>query len=150
MKHLSKTEAYTAYSTYAYHSRYALAFSYKGNEYVISLAHLNTAWMKWETHKGTKALRLRLKAKHKRALIKMVGCMCIGKTEQIYNAVSEYNKGDQFEQMLYEAMTGKEWHKDYTPFYEGADIETAGAKLQVKRDGATICRESTLRRLMEF
>jgi len=148
MKHISKTQAYTVYCTHAYHSRYALAFEYKGKEYVISLAHLSTAWMRWEAYEGKYALRLRLRARHKRALIKTVGCMCIGNSDDIYNADSKYNRGDQFEAILYKAMTGKEWHKDYTPWYEGADIETSGAKLQVKREGATICRESTIRKLL--
>ena len=144
MKHWTIAKAYNVYASNAKHTIYALGFTYKGHEYVTSLKHLNKNWLYWDFHRGTWQLRLRLSDTVKRNLVKKAGCVCLGKTEDVYSDC-EYNKGDQLERILYEAMTGKTWQKDYTPWYEGADIEISDTiRIQVKRESATLTNMTRL------
>lgn len=148
-KHVAINTAYHVYAQHAQHTCYAVGFSLNGKEYVISVKHLHKSWLKWSTKKGKYYLRLRLSNYHKETLINTAGCVCLGNNEDIYNADSEYNHGDQLERIIYEAMTGEKWHKDYTPWYEGADIEySEDVRVQVKYDNATICSMSRIAKFM--
>ena len=125
MKHYSKSRAHNIYKQNAKHTIYAVGFGLNGKEYVVSVKHLCTSWLAWSKKDGKYFLRLRLNTKQMKRLVNTAGCVCLGNTEDVYDSESEYNKGDQLERILYEAMTHKTWHKDYTPWYEGADIEIA-------------------------
>lgn len=148
MKLIGKTKALQIYECNGKHTYIVINFTYGNYEYLISLTTIPTQWVRWEKHRGKYVLRLHLKAKHKRKLINTAGCVRVGKTSEMYDRNSEYNNGDQIEAFLYTAMTGKTWHKDYTPWYEGADIEISDTvRIQVKRENATI---TNLNRLMTF
>ncbi len=150
MKHYSTSKAHNIYKQNAKHTIYAVGFGFNGKEYVVSVKHLCTSWLAWSKKDGKYFLRLRLNTKQMKRLINTAGCVCLGNTEDVYDSESEYNKGDQLERILYEAMTHKTWHKDYTPWYEGADIEMSDkVMIQVKRNNATICSMARLAMMAE-
>lgn len=145
MKRMSKAEALKRYEAIGKHNVIALSFTYNGKEYVISVSEIKPSWCFWQRHRGLH-LRMRLKDSVKQTLANTEGCVCLGNTTNIFTRDSKYNRGDQIEAILYTMITGKEWHKDYTPYYEGADIEFGSMRIQVKRENATICSLSSLQR----
>ncbi len=139
-KHVSISKAHRTYRQHAGHTVYAVGFTLNGKEYVISVKELSNSWLYWDYSRDDWRLRLRLTETVKQMLANKAGCVLLGNTEDVYSTDCEYNKGDQLERILYEAITGKTWQKDYTPWYEGADINVCDSvKIQVKRDRATLC-----------
>ena len=59
------------------------------------------------------------------------------------------NRGDGFEKLLKETLTGEAWSKSSLPFWMGGDIEVNGLHIQVKRDSAELTNEGTLERMLE-
>jgi hypothetical protein len=148
-KHGKKSICMAIYEAIGKHNIMVLNFTYNGYEYLITLTRLCNAWIYWEYHKNRWNLRVRLNARQKERLIHTAGCIRLGKTEDVFNSNSDYNKGDQIEAIIYTAMTGKAWKKDYTPWYEGADIELPnGIMIQVKRENATITNMNRLQMYM--
>lgn len=147
MTRIAKTNAIETYDTYAKHNIIALGFIYKEYVYVTYMHDLNPAWTQWQKHRGTYALRLRLKDKHKAYILKHYNCRKLGKASEVFTANSEYNRGDQLERILYEELTGAQWSKDYTPWYSGADITVGDMHIQVKFQNATIC---TMKQIIRF
>lgn len=78
-------------------------------------------------------LRFRVKAKHKKALLKKA--TCLGSTDILID--SKYNKGEIFEKLITEYF-GQKWSKDTTPFWIKGDININGQEVQVKFDGGTL------------
>lgn len=70
--------------------------------------------------------------------------------ESELNAESKYNKGENFERIVTEKLTGELWVKDSVPFYVKGDITLNGEEVQVKLDGAELTNEKTLARTMEI
>lgn len=146
MKPMRVRDALAIYAKHGKHNVIALSFTYKGMEYVVSVKEVSSTWCYWQKHRNKYNLRMSLNNNTKRKLVKTAGCMCLGNTTDIFTENSKYNKGDQIEAYLKTMITGKAWHKDFTPWYEGADIESGSMRIQVKRENATICSLSSLKR----
>lgn len=144
MKHYTMAKAMHLYHINNYATTYTIGFVLNGMVYAISLARVPTKWLYWMFNGKQWVVRLRISAIEKSKLTKKAGCICVGAESELFDDTSKYNKGDQFESIIYTAMTGKTWHKDSTPWWNGADIETEGAKVQVKFNGATVVKMSQL------
>lgn len=144
MKHYSMTKAMTLYHINNYATSYTIGFVYDNKVYAISLTKVPNRWLYWMYNGSQWVVRMRITQAEKIKLIKKAGCICLGNETELFSKESIYNKGDQFESIIYEAMTGNTWHKDSTPWWNGADIETAGARIQVKFNGATVVKMNQL------
>jgi hypothetical protein len=140
-----KSEMLACYHAHNYSTSYTVGFIYSGKVYAISLTTISASWTRREHNGKQYVLRLDLNAKAKQYLIATDGCVCLGAENELLTRQSKYNYGDQFERIIYEAMINSEWSKDFTPWWLGADIETKGAKIQVKFNGATIVKENQLK-----
>lgn len=144
MKHYTMAKAMSLYHINNYATSYTVGFVYDSKVYAISLAKVPNRWLYW-MYNGTQwVVRMRITQAEKMKTIKKAGCVCLGNETELFHEESIYNKGDQFESIIYTAMTGKTWHKDNTPWWNGADVETTGAKVQVKFNGATVVKMSQL------
>jgi len=146
---ITVAEGLRRYENKAKHLSIALGFTLDGKVYVISLNELKTRWCSWERNpkkKGGKwKIRMRLTRDDKERLAKKVGCMCIGTYDEIFADLAQYNRGEIFEKLLFEAITHRTWHKDDTPYWEGADIEYNGMMIQVKYDGCSVCSLASIK-----
>jgi hypothetical protein len=70
--------------------------------------------------------------------------------ESELNADSKHNKGENFERIVTEKLTGELWVKDSIPFYVKGDITLNGEEVQVKLDGAELTNEKTLAKTVEI
>ena len=59
----------------------------------------------------------------------------------------KYNKGECFERVITETLTGETWVKDSVPFNVAGDITLNGEQVQIKFDGAELTNERTLMRI---
>jgi hypothetical protein len=92
---------------------------------------------------GKEKLQLRLRNKDMEYLIRK-GAECLGGEEML---IGEYNKGVEFERLVY-TTNGQEYRgKDSVGFWVAGDIEIDGKQVQVKLNGAQIVVYSTLENL---
>lgn len=56
----------------------------------------------------------------------------------------KHNKGERFEQVIFEKATGLQWRKDSTPFYIAGDMTYRQAEVQIKFEEATVVDEKVL------
>lgn len=90
---------------------------------------------------GYAKIRVRLDTKAK--LMLKNRAICLGKAEMM-DYDDNYNKGEHFERLITERLTGSTWNKDSRPFWEAGDIELNGEQVQVKLDNAELTNERTL------
>lgn len=139
---LSKGYGLSIFNRKGGHTSTFMCFSYYGMVYGTS-KEVKACWVRWErnakSHGGKWKLRLVLTDKTKRYLVKTAGTVCLGTNEEVFGNMKDLgiNKGEAVEKYICEAITGT-WHKDYTPWYEGADLEYKNLKVQIKYEGATI------------
>lgn len=95
---------------------------------------------------GMQKIRVRLSAKVK-AILKATGkAIQCGEASEL--TAGKYNKGENFERVITEKLTGKAWTKDNIPFNVAGDIRWNGEEIQIKFDGAELTNEKTLARAM--
>lgn len=126
---------------------YALGFVYKHELFVAMVDEIAPRFMKVERESskkgGRQKLQLRLNNKNKEYLIRN-GAECLGSETLL---IGEYNKGVEFERLIY-TVNGQEYRgKDNVGFWVAGDIEINGKQVQVKLEGAQIVVESTLENL---
>lgn len=100
-----------------------------------------------ESKGGMMKIRVRMSAKVKAILLhtgKAILCGTAGDLETDKN----YNRGENFERIITELLTGNKWEKDNVPFNVAGDIEWNGEQVQIKLDGAELTNEKTLARAM--
>ena len=93
---------------------------------------------------GWAKLRIKLTTAQKAELLK-IATRC-GTVDDL-TAMENYNKGENFERIITELLTGERWVKDSVPFNVGGDIVLNGENIQIKFDGAEITNERLLRKL---
>ena len=130
--------------------KYILGFEYFGNLYylVLSFAELVECLKgdRASTAKGgMRKIRVRTTADQRYAFVKSGKAVLIGSIEMLNNR-GKYNKGEWFEKIVTEMLTGNEWHKDSTPFWKAGDIEYKGEQIQIKFDDAELTNEKALTR----
>ena len=93
---------------------------------------------------GWAKLRIKLTTAQKAELLK-IATRC-GTVEDL-TAMEKYNKGENFERIITELLTGQRWVKDSVPFNVAGDIVLNGENVQIKLDGAEITNERLLTKL---
>lgn len=135
------------YRKFSASDAYALGFVYRHNLYVAMVEEIAPRFMKVERESskkgGRKKLQLRLNTQHKESLIKK-GAVCLG-SETLLEG--EYNKGVEFERLIYEVNNQTYRGKDNVGFWVAGDININGKEVQVKLNGAQIVVENTLENL---
>lgn len=142
------SEALNHYDSTGKHTSLLVGFHYHGYVYAISRKTLVKRWVKWQKNSSKRGsswkLRLLLSDRDKEKLIKTAGCICLATYEDFFKEMNNMNRGEIFEKYICEAITGNPWKKDYTPWYEGADLEYGNLKVQIKYDGASIASLTSL------
>ena len=68
--------------------------------------------------------------------------------ESLLQTEDRYNKGERFERIITERLTGETWVKDSIPFTDAGDIELDGRQIQIKLTDAELTNEKTLERIL--
>lgn len=97
-----------------------------------------------EARGGFAKLRIKLTRAQKAELLRMA-TQC-GTVEDL-TKMDKYNKGENFERIITELLTGEKWVKDSVPFNVAGDIVVNGENIQIKFDGAEITNERLLKKL---
>lgn len=61
----------------------------------------------------------------------------------------KYNKGENFERVITETLTGTVWMKDSVPFYVQGDIRVNDEEIQVKFNEAELTNEKCIKNMLE-
>ena len=144
---MTKRTMINNYRKFSAADSYILGFIYKHDVYMIEVPEIMPRYMRVEhesSRKGGAAkLQLRLPKGYQEQLIRK-GAVCIGNESMLEG---QYNKGVEFERVIYE-LNGQTFSgKDNVPFYVEGDINIDGREVQVKFNGAQIVVEATLKRL---
>ena len=128
---------------------YIIGFVYKKELYAAMVQEIMPRYMKVEREAskkgGHRKLQLRLNNKYMEQLIRK-GAQCLGSEDLL---IGEYNKGVEFEKLIFE-RSGIEYRgKDSVGFWVAGDIEIDGRQIQVKLNGAQIVVETTLENLIK-
>lgn len=128
---------------------YIIGFEHKHTVYAVMVNEIMPRYMKVERESskkgGKRKLQLRLCNKYKEQLIRK-GAVALGDDSILKG---EYNKGVEFERLIY-ALNNQEFRgKENTGFWVEGDIEIDGQQVQIKLNGAQIVVENTLERLMK-
>ena len=92
-------------------------------------------------------VRVKATSAVKQALIASGKAVLLG-TEALLETSDRYNKGERFERVITELLTGQEWRKDSIPFTDAGDIELNGKQIQIKLDQAELTNEKMLQRIL--
>ena len=90
-------------------------------------------------------VRIRTSKEQRAEMVASGRAVLLGSMEML-NTADKYNKGERFEKIITERLTGEEWHKDSVPFWKAGDIAVNGEQIQVKFDDAELTNEKALRR----
>lgn len=126
---------------------YILGFIYGGQVYMVEVKDIAPRYMKVERcsskNGGYRKLQFRLNNAYKEELIRK-GAKVIG-TPEILDG--QYNKGVEFERVVYNEFGQTYRGKDSVGFWVSGDITVDNKELQVKFEGAQIVVENTLENL---
>ena len=138
------------YRKYSKAEAYLLGFEQNGKLYTTLTDELRDDCLKLdkaaESKGGMYKIRVRVSSKIKAMLIATGKAVCWGSVE-LMNYNDKYNKGEHFERLATEKLTGETWVKDSIPFYVAGDIEYKGMQVQIKFDGAELTNEKILARI---
>jgi len=147
---MTLTEMIALYATLTAAHKYILGFEYNGNLYYITLTFAELI----ETLKADRAsskkgglakVRVRTNKIQRHLYVASGRAVLIGSVD-VLNTADKYNKGERFEKIITETLTGKEWQKDSIPFWQAGDIELNGEQIQIKYDDAELTNEKALHR----
>ncbi len=132
--------------TSAAHS-YIIGFVKCGRLYYVKLTFEElTSLIKQDrassSHGGQKKLRIRISRDQSFLYIVRGQAVEVGTVGDL-SADDKHNKGENFERIITEKLTGKTWTKDSTPYYISGDINLDGEEVQIKLDGAELTNEKT-------
>jgi len=92
---------------------------------------------------GIAKVRVRATAAIRKAYIESGLAVLLG-AEDLLNADDRYNKGERFEKIITETLTGERWVKDSVRFDKAGDIQLNGKEIQIKLDNAELTNEKVL------
>ena len=145
---MTREEMISRYTALAAAHKYIVGFVANGNLYYTTytgmiadeLLKLDRASSK---KGGMLKIRVRLSAKIKGMLIAADKAVLVGGAE-LLDTNDKYNKGERFERIITELLTGESWKKDSVPFWKAGDIQLNGEEIQIKLDQAELTNERTL------
>jgi len=149
---MTLTEMITAYNRLTAANGYIFGFIVNHLLYYICFDnHLPAELLKLDrasSKKGGMAkVRIKATAALKQALLASGKAVLLG-TETLLETSDKYNKGERFERIITELLTGQEWHKDSIPFTDAGDIELNGKQIQIKLDQAELTNEKILTKVL--
>lgn len=136
------------YRKFSAADEYILGFIYKHQLYMLRMAEIPPRYItkshESQSQGGWENLMLFLTNPMKEQMIRK-GAICLGSEDLVLNG--EYNKGVEFERLVYE-MNGQTFRgKDNVPFYMAGDINIDGVEIQIKFQGARLTKENTIENL---
>lgn len=138
----------TLYATRTAAHAYILGFTFSGNLYRVTLTFPELiAYIRQSRTSSRKggALQARIRVNSKQAaeLVESGKAVLMGGAEMLEDG--KHNKGEVFEKIITETLTGKTWKKDSTPFWMAGDIELNGEQIQIKLNEAELTNEKAIR-----
>lgn len=138
----------TLYATRTAANAYILGFIFSGNLYRVTLTFAElTAYIRQSRTSsrkgGTLQARIRVNSKQAAELVESGKAVLMGGAEMLEDG--KHNKGEVFEKIITESLTGKTWKKDSTPFWMAGDIELNGEQIQIKLNEAELTNEKAIR-----
>ena len=147
---MTREEMIARYNALSAAAAYIVGFVFEGMLYYIMSAHINPDFLKLDRMSskrgGWAKIRVKLTAADRKALVACGKATLIGAAD-LLNTADKYNKGERFERVITETLTGETWVKDSVPFNVAGDITLNGQEVQIKFDGAELTNEKTLRRI---
>ena len=146
---MNRNEMINRYNALSASTAYIIGFVLNGLLYYTMSAHINPDFLKYDRMSskrgGWAKIRVRLTSADRKALVEYGKAVLIGSAELLTD--TKYNKGECFERVITETLTGKQWVKDSVPFNVAGDITLNGEQVQIKFDGAELTNEKMLMRI---
>ena len=147
---MTRNEMIARYNALAVATAYIVGFILDGMLYYTMSAHIADDFLKLDRMSskrgGWAKIRVKLTSADRKALVACGKAIMIGSAD-LLNTDDKYNKGDRFEKIITETLTGEMWVKDSVPFNVAGDITLNGEQVQIKFDGAELTNERTLMRM---
>lgn len=147
---MTRNEMIDRYNALAVATAYIVGFILDGMLYYTMSAHIADEFLKLDRMSskrgGWAKIRVKLTSADRKALVACGKAIMIGSAD-LLNTADKYNKGERFERVITETLTGEIWVKDSVPFNVAGDITLNGQEVQIKFDGAELTNEKTLMRI---
>ena len=147
---MTRNEMIARYNALAVATAYIVGFVLNGSLYYTMAPHIADQFLKLDRMSskrgGWAKIRVKLTSADRKALVASGKANWIGSAD-LLNTADKYNKGERFERIITELLTGETWVKDSVPFNVAGDITLNGEEVQIKFDGAELTNEKTLLRM---
>lgn len=147
---MTRNEMIARYNALAVATAYIVGFVLDGLLYYTMSAHIADEFLKLDRMSskrgGWAKIRVKLTASDRKGLVMGGKAVLIGSAD-LLNTADKYNKGERFERIITETLTGETWVKDSVPFNVAGDITLNGEQVQIKFDGAELTNERMLMRI---
>ncbi len=147
---MTRKEMIDRYNALAVATAYIIGFVMNGSLYYTMSAHIADEFLKLDRMSskrgGWAKIRVKLSSADRKALVETGKAILLGSID-LLNTADKYNKGERFERVITETLTGETWVKDSVPFNVAGDITLDGQEVQIKFDGAELTNERTLMRM---
>lgn len=147
---MTREEMINRYNALAVATAYIIGFVLNGSLYYTMSAHIADGFLKFDRmaskRGGWAKIRVKLTSADRKALVAGGKAVMLGSAEML-DTDDKYNKGERFERIITETLTGETWVKDSVPFNVAGDITLDGQEVQIKFDGAELTNERTLMRM---
>jgi hypothetical protein len=147
---MTREEMISRYNALAAATAYIVGFVLNGLLYYTMSAHIADNFLKFDRMSskrgGWAKIRVKLSAMDRKTLVARGQAILLGSAD-LLDTADKYNKGERFERIITETLTGEQWVKDSIPFNVAGDITLNGQEVQIKFDGAELTNERTLMRM---
>jgi hypothetical protein len=147
---MTRNEMIARYNALAVATAYIVGFVLNGMLYYTMFEHIADNFLKFDRMSskrgGWAKIRVKLSSADRKALVACGQAIMIGSAD-LLDTEDKYNKGERFERIITETLTGETWVKDSIPFNVAGDITLNGEEVQIKFDGAELTNERTLMRM---
>ena len=147
---MTRNEMIARYNALAVATAYIIGFVLNGMLYYTKSEHIADNSLKMDRMSskrgGWAKIRVKLSSADRKALVACGQAVMIG-SANLLDTEDKYNKGERFERIITETLTGETWVKDSIPFNVAGDITLNGEEVQIKFDGAELTNERTLMRM---
>ena len=147
---MTRNEMINRYNALSVATAYIIGFVLNGLLYYTMSTHIADEFLKLDRMSskrgGWAKIRVKLSSADRKALVECGKAIMIGSAD-LLNTADKYNKGERFERVITETLTGETWVKDSVPFNVAGDITLNGQEVQIKFDGAELTNEKTLMRI---
>ena len=149
---MTMQEMVNAYNKFSAAHKYALGFIQNGHlYYIMTTFEKLSAYFKLDRASskrgGAAKIRIRMTSAQRYQLVASGEAVELGPQEMM-NFDDCYNRGDHFERVMLEKLTGGVWHKNSDAFNVAGDIQLNGEEIQVKFDSAELTNEKFLSKLL--